>query len=118
MHAGSFRVVSLVIRVTSTELPYFPVLLFVVRFPNFQTDNQGREVARLTGGSGGGSAQQSLLTHTLTRARCEDSAVYTCTAQHGIGMSVSSSATLRVLCELHICIICIVHVIMVNIYKP
>ncbi|XP_076438213.1 uncharacterized protein LOC143277317 [Babylonia areolata] len=66
------------------------------------SDDQGREVARLTGGSTDVTGQQSVLTHTMRNVRCENSAVYTCTADNGVGRPVYSTATLRVLCGLRI----------------
>ncbi|KAL8566047.1 hypothetical protein ACOMHN_036206 [Nucella lapillus] len=62
------------------------------------SDDQGREVARLTSGSGDVPQQQTVLTHLLRKARCENSAVYTCTAENGVGKDAVSTATLRVLC--------------------
>ncbi|XP_076438269.1 uncharacterized protein LOC143277372 [Babylonia areolata] len=66
------------------------------------SDDQGREVARLTGGSTDVTGQQSVLTHTMRNVRCENSAVYTCTADNGVGRPVYSTATLRVLCNMQI----------------
>ncbi|XP_070201159.1 uncharacterized protein [Littorina saxatilis] len=65
------------------------------------TTEDGKEVARLRGI---GLVRQSRLLHTLSLsgARCEDSAVYTCTADNGVGQPVSSSAALRVLCTMRV----------------
>ncbi|XP_076438226.1 uncharacterized protein LOC143277326 isoform X3 [Babylonia areolata] len=66
------------------------------------SDDQGREVARLTGGSSDVTGQRSVMTHTMRNARCENSAVYTCTADNEVGRPVNSSATLRVLCDMRV----------------
>ncbi|XP_076438233.1 uncharacterized protein LOC143277331 [Babylonia areolata] len=66
------------------------------------SDDQGREVARLTGGSSDVTGQRSVMRHTMRNARCENSAVYTCTADNEVGRPVNSSATLRVLCDMRV----------------
>ena len=67
-----------------------------------QSNDQGRELANLQGDAADGGVQESVLRHTVTGARCEDSAVYTCTADNGVGSAQSANATLRVLCETNV----------------
>ena len=65
---------------------------------NVQTDDQNRERKRYTGGVVG-NVTESVLVYTLPAVRCEDSGTYTCVASNGAPLTVSRSATLRVLCE-------------------
>ena len=44
------------------------------------------------------SRNESLLTYTLTNARCEDSGEYRCTADNGMGPDKTTSRTLNVTC--------------------
>ena len=65
---------------------------------NVQTDDQNRERKRYTGGVVG-NVTESVLVYTLPAVRCEDSGTYTCVGSNGAKLTVSCSATLRVLCE-------------------
>ncbi|XP_076438609.1 uncharacterized protein LOC143277614 isoform X2 [Babylonia areolata] len=65
------------------------------------TDGQRRELARLEG-STNRSVQHSVLRYSVSRARCEDSGTYTCTAENGVGNPVSTSSSLTVWCTMQV----------------
>ena len=76
----------------------FPVRYVQPIVINVQTDDQNRERKRYTGGVVG-NVTESVLLYTLSAVRCEDSGTYTCVASNGAPLTVSRSATLRVICE-------------------
>ena len=61
-------------------------------------DDQDRERKRYTGGVVSNQTE-SVLVYILPAVRCQDSGTYTCVASNGAKVTVSSSATLRALCE-------------------
>lgn len=56
----------------------------------------GREIRVVLGGTVSNTNEKSMLTYTLYGARVQDTGVYSCLANNGLGRGVSSSASLYV----------------------